>query len=686
MTTKEELVKGYTNIETKQGLSLVRQIPGNYVGSTRTPYGAKNSPALLHLMQEILSNAIDEAYSGFGKLIMVTVHPDCSMTITDQGRGMPCGKDFDKVRRSLTVLGSSGKYDSNSYQHSAGLHGLGAKAVNALSKYIEVYSTRMLDGTHFHVKYHMEKPLVEEMLKKGRKGESGTSVTFLPDDTIFDTIDWNDDAICNTLEQSAYLTPGIRFVFDDERRDSDDKDHKYFHREWFSKNGLADYVDHIAQSSSLIDGMSKPIPFNGTDTVETTLQATGGNKAGEKFDAKIEVQGALIYTEDAGTTVISFVNGEPTINGGPHEVGAKSAVFQAIRDYAQQHKLINKRETLEASDTRDGLILTILVKLPHEILTFNDQSKTILGSPEARLATFHIIYNQLLQWLSDHPKNAKAIVDSIKDTRKARVAAKKEREASRKARKTKKKKAIVSDKLKTASARDPKKKALYLTEGNSASAELTMVRDKRYQAVFPLRGKIENAWRVKAFKALTNKEISTIASVLGAGFGSDFDVKKLQYDKIIISTDADPDGDHIASLLIALFYKFFPGLIQDGHLYRVTAPLYQAELKNKKTGEKKYELAYSEEEHDDYEKRLHHDLNNGYSLVGQEERWKGLGSMNPEQTKRYLADPRYRRLYQIKINNDETARMMINLWMGKQADPRKDMVFDEANFDDVTLD
>lgn len=682
--SKEELAQDYTDIKTQAGLKLVRQIPGNYVGATRRIEGEKNSQALLQILQEVLSNSVDEARSGFGKLIDITIHADNSVSVTDQGRGIPMGKNFDKVRRSLTVLGSSGKYDSNAYANSAGLHGEGVKACNALSDYIDVWSRR-LDGTAYHVKYHMEEPLVQEVLPMDQNKQSGTKVTFLPDKTVFDTIDWDDASVIHRIEQTIYLTPGVKFLFTDERKAADDLSlgSAYYHREWLSKHGLADYVAHVAESANLISGLSKPIAFSGEDRIDTTLQATGGNEYGQKFAAEFGVQGALLYTENSGETVASFVNGVPTVDGGTHETGAKSAVFQAIRDYAAKQSWYKKSQTIEASDTRDGLILMISVSIPHEVLSFDSQTKTKLSTPEARTAVFNVIYDQLIKYLSDHPEIGKSIVEAILDSRRARLASKNERKAARALRKNKRR-GHLSEKVKPASSHDPKKKSLFITEGDSASALLTMVRDKRYQAVLPIRGKILNVWKANSSKALANSEITDITQVLGAGFGKDFNIDDLQYDRVIIGSDSDDDGDHIASLLITLFYKCFPGLIEGGHLYRVIAPLYQAVMKTK-NGHTKYVLAYSEEEHSQFLQQIEQLKADGYQMVGHEQRWKGLGSMNREQTRRYLADPRYRKLYQIKINDEDSAKEMINIWMGRSADLRKKQL-SQVDFDKIELD
>lgn len=681
--TKADLAKDYSDngITTLKPLEAVRKRPGMYVGSPQSLDG-KNPRALIQIAQEVLSNAIDEAYAGFGNEITMMVNKDNSLTVIDHGRGIPKGKNFDDVIRSVTVLHSSGKFDASNYANGVGgMNGIGQKATNALSKYFDVEA--VTSSEHYHIRFHQAEILKKENLHFNKKMPTGTTVTFLPDDTIFDTINWDDEELINKVEQSAYLTPKVKFIFIDKRRKplKEDTEHDYYYREWYSENGLPDYVLNIANSEELVKGLKKPISFNGDFAVPKAHAKSEDNKE------NIHVEGALIYTENSGETILSFANGLPTIDGGPHVEGAKLSIYQAFKDYAKSKKLLKRSQSIDSQDTRDGLILTLLVKIPEDLIMFESQSKTKLSTTAAKKATNEVIYDQVTAWLYDHPTVAKRIITNMVDARNARQAAIKAKRAAREARKTKSGtgKLVVSSKLKPASGKDPKKKSLFITEGDSASALLTLVRDKKYQAVFPLRGKILNTCDEKLSRVVQNVEISTIASVLGAGIGPVFKVDELDYDKIIILTDSDDDGFHISSLLITLFYKFFPGLIENGHLYKVTAPLYRTELKNKHNNHTKVELAYSESEHEDFEKRVQEDVKSGYKLI-KAERWKGLGSMGKKNTLDYIANPATRKITQITIDDAQAAKQMLNLWMGKNAEVRKEQIAETVDFDNIVLD
>lgn len=662
-------MQSYDKIETIKGLAAVRKRPGMYVGSPRSLNG-QNPEALIQIAQEILSNAIDEAYAGFGNQITLTIHKDNSLTVSDLGRGIPRGENFDDVIRAFTVLHSSGKFDSSFYANSIGQNGIGQKATNALSKYIE--ASVNTEKEHYEIKFQQEKVLSKSVRKRKSSEPTGSTITFLPDDTVFDTINWDDKIIVNKLEQSAFLTPKVKFIFIDERQDN-------LRKEWYSKNGIADYVNQLSQDETLISGLKKPIPFKGN--FETSEEVNGEIKHG-----KISVEGALIYTENNNETTLSFANGAPTIDGGTHVTGAHSAIFKAFSDYAKDKKLIKKNQKFDSNDTREGLICALLVKIPESLLMFGNQSKTKLSTVEAEDAVKTVIYDCIIKWLYDHPKSAQRVIENIVDTRNAKDAAKKAKQAAREARKTKNAggKLVVSSKLKVASGRDPKTKSLFITEGDSAAQLLTLVRDKTHQAVFPLRGKILNTEGEKLSAIVKNTEISTIASVLGAGIGPAFDVKDLDYDKVIITTDADTDGLHITSLLITLMYRFFPGLIEDGHLYKVIAPLYKTVLVDKK-GHEVIEFAYTESEHADFETRVKDHINHGYK-VKSNERWKGLGSMSKQDTLNYLADPNQRKLVQFTVDDVQLAKQMLNLWMGKNAELRKNQIDKTVDFDKIVVD
>lgn len=687
--TREELIKDYNEggITTLSGLAAVRKRPGMYVGSTQSIDG-HNSHALIQIAQEILSNAVDESYAGFGKHITMTIHEDNSMTVTDEGRGMPRGKNYDDVIRAMTVLHSSGKFDSSAYANSLGQNGIGQKACTALSKWVQVNAVTT-SKEHYMIKFQQENVVEKKMLPYDKSMHTGTTVTFLPDDTIFDMVDWEDEPLVNKLEQTAYLTPGVKFEFDDLRKpaiDGDDK-HDHYHREWLSEHGLTDYVADIAKDSSLVPGVKKPIDFEGEYQYDQQLKSTNGQIIHNK--GTIQVSGALIYVEDSGTDIYSFANGAPTVDGGYHVDGAKMAISRAFRDYANDKKILKGKQSFDAQDTRDGLILTLLVKIPENILQFESQSKTKLSTAAAKSATQRIIYDNLTTWLYDHPKAAKSIILNMADSKKYRESVVASKKAAQKARKTKSLgngKLLISSKLKPASSNDPKKKSLMVTEGDSASALFTLVRDKKYQAVFPLRGKILNTEHEKLGRVLKNEEITTIAGVLGAGIGSAFNVNDLEYDKVIILTDSDDDGMHISSLLITLFYNFFPGLIENGHLYKVTAPLYKTELKNKKSGRTKTILAYSEAEKPDFDNQVSAWVKKGYSVVSAA-RYKGLGSLSKADTKKYIADPQYRKITKIVIDDDSIlSKRMLNIWMGKDADLRKHQIESSVDFDRIVID
>lgn len=692
--TKEQLAKDYDHVEVIKGLAAVRKRPGMYIGSPRSLDG-KNPQGLIHIAQEVLSNAIDEAYAGFGNKIQMIIHKDNSMTITDEGRGLPTGgKDLKSAIQAATVLHASGKFDNKSYANSLGTNGVGLSSCTATSKYVTINAVTT-KNEHYHLTLNQEKVVEKELLPYKKNMHTGTIITFLPDDTFFDTINWDDEPLINKMEQSAFLTPKVKFIFIDERKEyqGEDNKHDYYYREWYSENGMPDYVSYIAQSEDLVKGLKKPITFKGNYDYSTSEKTSTGQNSTKKLAGTIVVEGALIYTESTGNTTFSFVNGGPTPQMGTHVDGANAGLTQAFKDYVNKFRKqlkLKKNQNIDAQDTRDGLILSLLVKLPENIMMFDSQSKTCLVTPEAKDATKQVVYEQVSAWLADHPKVAKTIIENMIDSKNAREAALKAKRAARQARKTKNSggKLVVSSKLKPASGKDPKEKSLFITEGDSASALLTLVRDKKYQAVFPLRGKILNTSDGKLTKAMTNEEVTTIASVLGAGIGSGkdgFNEKELEYDKIIILTDSDDDGFHISSLLTTLFYKLFPGLIENGHLYKVTAPLYRTELKNKKTGKTKVELAYAESEKEDFDKRVEQDEKNGYKMI-RAERWKGLGSMSKANTYDYIANPTTRKITKITVDDAEKTQQMLNIWMGKDADLRKKQIEETVDFDSIVLD
>ena len=692
------------------GLSAVRKRPGMYLGNPQCENGHMSN-AQLQMAQEILSNAIDEAQNGFGHVINMTVHKDNSLSIQDFGRGLPKGKNYDAAIRSLTVLHTSGKVNDDNYQSAAGQNGVGVKATNALSEYMTIDVTRMDEAhTHYFMKTKQEDILEKKTMPSKKSDPTGTTVTFRPDPTYFEVIDWDDDQLLQKLEQSAYLTSQVTFNFIDKRKpaqtaeetkndnqtldDNNDDNQEtknntptkvaikhfpdevpencpYYHRTFYTKHGMPEYIDHLVESQELISGLSKAIPFNGDYQ---------SDKDKAKGISAIKVDGGIIYTVDSSTEIHAFANGVPTLSEGPHVDGAKLGIYHAFRDYAQDHKLIKRGKRLEPADTRDGLVLAISVNVPGSILTFDDQAKTKFSTIQAKDAVKNVIYDVITTWLADHQKTAKAIIDSMLDANQAREAAKKlkrDKQAARKSKSAGNGKLFVSSKLKPASSKDPSHKEIYITEGDSAAGGLLKGRDPKTQGIFPIRGKILNTEGLRLAEILKNKEISTITSILGAGIGPAFDVKDLEYNKIIIASDADPDGYQIRALLITLFYNFFPGLIQAGHLYYVNAPLFKITHYNH--GKQINDFVYTDAERDKLLKKYAHN-----KTRPQVARFKGLGEMSTQESEHTLLNPQYRYLTQVTSDNIDEAKAALKLMMGKNAAGRKVYMEEHVDYDGTT--
>ena len=663
---KEELKENYNadSIVTLAGLEAVRERPGMYLGHSTQSVNGKMSGAQLQMAQEILSNSIDEAQDGFGDKIIITIHPDNAMTVQDFGRGLPKGKNFEAAIRQLTVLHTSGKIKSKSYVNSGGMNGVGIKGTNALSNYVDVRVVTS-QHEHYHLRVQQEKILVKEDLPYDNSMPTGTIITFHPDDTYFETIEWNDDELQQRIEQSAYLVPKVHFIFVDERKpyQGDDGAHEHYYADYYKEHGLLDYVQHLTESSELIAGMNQPIPFHGQ------------YKPRSHKDEVIEVDGALMYTTAVEPEMHTFVNSIPTMPDGPHVAGAKQGIFRVFKDYAQNHQMLKGKETIKSADTQNGLVMALSLKVPEDLLMFGDQAKTKFTTTQAKPAVQHVIEDEVSLWLADHPEIAKSVVNAIKDARQVREATRRMRKATQEARKTKKGngKLFVSSKLKPASAKDPKYKEIYIVEGDSAAGGLLKGRNPKQQGIFPIRGKILNVEKnTKLTKALKNEEISTIASVLGAGIGKEFDPDELEYDKIIIASDADADGYAIRALLITLFYRLFPGLIEGGHLYYVNAPLFK--ITHYEGSEQVNDFAYNAEERDQM-------VEKSKKYKPQVSRFKGLGEMSTEETKRTLLDPKKRYLTRVVLGNPEEAEAALDLMMGKDTEGRKDYMENKVDYD-----
>lgn len=667
--SNEELV--YDSLKTIEGLEYQRKRAYVNMGSTDSIDG-KMPRALLQMAQEIVSNSVDEALSGFGNEIEITIHEDGSMTVLDHGRGLPRDyiesdgtvHEFESALRAFTVAGTSGKFDNAGYSVSGGLNGLGAKGTTALSEWLEV-EAQTNKGQHYRFRVSYDKwiqdnePDFKENLEFDESEGTFTKVTFMPDERALASTDWERKALCDRYEMEAFLIPGVTIRLTDER-DKDDETGKFWTKEWFSKDGLIDYINVLSEGSKPLKGMKQPISFD--DTVETD----------EGY--KVNIHGALRWIDNLGSMTQSFVNGIPTVEGGPHMSGSLRGINDAIRGYVDEKGMAKRFGQLSPSDIQEGLIITIEIKVPEPLMQFEGQTKEKYGSAAALPITKQIVNDALSSWLYDHPDEAENLIQKMAETKDLREKAAQARKDAKEAKKKKKEsegKLVVSSKLVKAIEKDPKKRELIITEGDSASGSIIQARS-RNQAVFPLRGKLLNVLELPFSRILQNKEISTIASVLGAGIGPAFDVNDLEYDKLVVVCDADDDGAHISCLVMTMIYKCFPGMIQNGHAYLAKAPLFRISRYEKGNPINKY--AFSVEEKDailkDWSK---------YKDV-YVTRFKGLGENNPEDLKFAVISPETRRLIRITVDDVAHAEKYLRVNMGGDANLRRDWVMENMSF------
>lgn len=621
-----------SSIKILEGLEAVRKRPGMYIGST-------DKRGLHHLIWEIVDNAIDEIINGYGDTIKITLNPDESITISDNGRGVPIGmhesgKSTPEV--IYTVLHAGGKFESDGYKVSGGLHGVGASVVNALSKRMDVTiynegkisNIRFCDGGH-----------VESSLKTiGESKKTGTTVTFLPDYEMFKNASFSYTTIVERMQESAFLLPNLKVIIEDV---VDNKSCE-FHYE----NGLVSFVEYINENKSVLH---KPIHFTNTKN-------------------EIEVDIAMQYSDSYNENILSFVNNVKTSDGGSHEVGFKTGITKAFNDYARANNLIKGKESnLEGSDVREGLSAVISLKIPEKLLQFEGQTKGKLGTPEAKSVTESIVYENLKFFLEENKEIALTILEKAMKSRVAREAARKAREAARKGTGKNSKERLLSEKLAKATGKDYAKNELFLVEGDSAGGSAKKFRNRETQAIMPLRGKVLNCEKASANDINSNAELKQIEYAIGAGLGADFDPKDSNYGKIIIMTDADVDGSHIQILLITFFYRFMRPLIENGMLYIATPPLYSIEHGNKG---KEY-IADDEE----LAKRKS-ELKGNYKV----QRFKGLGEMNAEELYETTMDPANRRLLRVNLTDAAVAEKRIHLLMGDQVEPRKEWINENVDF------
>ena len=636
-----------TDIQVLEGLDAVRMRPGMYIGST----GARG---LHHLIWEIVDNAIDEASNGFATEITVTLKKDGSCEVTDNGRGIPVDihpqLGVSGVEVVYTQLHAGGKFNNKNYAYSGGLHGVGASVVNALSEWVTVDVYR--DYSHYHIRFESYEDrktgkivsghAVAPLEKVGNTRKRGTQVCFKPDPRVFEDTHFNGDTVRRRVRELAYLNQGVRFVFTDER----EKDETRRRREYCYEGGLADFVQYLNTDKQTI---TDPITFEGRR--EGTL-----------------LRVAIQYTDSYTENIYSFVNNVPTGEGGTHETGFKAAVTKAFNDYARRVGLLKEKDNnLSGEDFREGM--TAVVYAGVQKPQFEGQTKGRLGNTEVRPIVEAICLEQLSLFLDDlkNQEVATRIVEKAVKAAKVREAARKARDVARQ--KNQLEAAPLVGKLASCTGRNWKENELFIVEGDSAGGSAKQGRDRRFQAILPLRGKPLNAEKKRIDQVLANEEFRSIITALGTGIGEEFDLSHLKYDRVIILSDADQDGAHIRAILLTFFFRYMRELVTDGHVYIGMPPLYCA----KKGAEHIY--CFDEKELAKATKKL----GRGYSV----QRYKGLGEMNPEQLWETTMNPNGRKMVQVTIEDLAEAERRVTVLMGDKVEPRREYIQEYANFNHV---
>ncbi|AGR41118.1 DNA topoisomerase IV subunit B [Spiroplasma taiwanense] len=623
------------SIQILEGLDAVRKRPGMYIGST-------DSRGLHHLVWEIVDNSIDEALAGICTEINVSIEKDGSITVKDNGRGVPIGS-YKGTNQStpeiiFSVLHAGGKFGGDGYKTSGGLHGVGSSVVNALSSKFKVIIHR--DGLISQIKFANGGKLVQPLKQTGNSKQTGTTVNFLPDETMFSTVKFSFSTISERLKESALLNSGLKITLRDNRSD------KYV--EYIYENGLTEFVKELKGDQKEI--ISQPILIKGNEQ-------------------EIDVEIAMTYTSDFSETVLGFANNVKTSDGGTHITGFRTGLVKALNDYGKNQSILKEKDKkLDSTDIKEGLIAIVTVKIPENLIQYEGQTKGKLGTVEAKTACERVTEESINFWLQENKIIAISIIEKALLARRARDEARKARQAVRD-QKNKLKSRTMLGKLTPAQGKNKTLNELYLVEGDSAGGSAKSGRDRKFQAILPLRGKVINAEKTKLIDLLKNEEITTIINAIGAGIGSDFDISDVNYGKIIIMTDADTDGAHIQTLLLTFFYRYMKELIINKMIYIAMPPLFKITTSSNK---KDFMYLWTEEE-------LSQHMKKSKSKI-EIQRYKGLGEMNADQLWETTMDPEYRKLIQATIDDALSAENAFRTLMGDNSEKRKEWIEENVKF------
>ena len=649
---------GAESITVLEGLEAVRKRPGMYIGST-------SSKGLHHLVWEIVDNSVDEALAGICDNITVKILEGNIIEVTDNGRGIPVA--MHKTGKStlevvMTVLHAGGKFDNDNYKVSGGLHGVGISVVNALSEWVEATVTR--DGQIVRQTYKRGVPTsAPEKIGDAPEDAHGTVIKFKADDEIFETTVYDFSVLESRLKELAYLNKGLKIKLVDARKPDEIREED-FHFE----GGIKDFLREITNEEKIVeDVIYMADSYETQPAKEVEAVDEDGNVFIKKVGAKIvEVEIAMSYTTAQREIVYSFVNNINTHEGGTHVSGFRTALTRTVNDIAKEMKLIKEKGgSFQGTDVREGLVCVISVKIPEP--QFEGQTKTKLGNSEVSGIVSNIVGNKLKFYLEDHPKATEKIIEKMLMSKKAREAAKKARELV--LRKSNLEVGSLPGKLADCSSKDPSESEIFIVEGNSAGGSAKQGRDRRFQAILPLRGKILNVEKSGIHKALENAEIRDMITAFGAGFGDDINLEKLRYHKIVIMTDADVDGAHIRTLMLTFFYRHLRELIDEGYIYIAQPPLYKIQAG------RAVRYAYSDDQLKQVTKVLENE-NRKYTV----QRYKGLGEINPEQLCETTLDPEVRTLLKVSMEDASYADKMFNILMGDKVEPRRKFIEDNASY------